>query len=199
MARPRDAEKARDLALRASAILQEQGLGISTERLAQLLDVKRPTLLYHFPTQTSIVEAALAELFVEQAAFVERKVGEHEHPIDRVYARMRAVHEFHRGQEARLLFLTQSIAVSGGTRALEILRGASDFFEPGRRAMVDGIERGVAEGTVAPCDAKALVNLVRAVIDGLTIQAVTSSRSVKPIHELVWKSVLEPLKIRRSS
>jgi AcrR family transcriptional regulator len=156
--------------------------------------VKRPTLLYHFPTYGHIVQAALAELLMEQATFVEKHVEKHEHPIDRMYARLTAVHEFHRGRETRLLFLTQAIAVTAGGRAAEIITTASDLFEGARQDMVARIERGIGEGIVRPCDAKALVSLLRAVVDGLTIQRVVSPRTVPAVHEMFWKTVLEPLK-----
>lgn len=194
MARPRDIEKSKDLARRAVEILERDGLTISTEHLARELDIKRPTLLYHFPTYSHIVQAALAELLMEQAAFVEKRVEEHDHPIDRMYARLTAVHDFHRGQETRLLFLTQAIAVTAGGRAAEILATASELFEGARRDMVVRIERGIHEGVVHPCDAKALVSLMRAVVDGLTIQRVVSPRTVPAVHEMFWKTVLEPLK-----
>jgi hypothetical protein len=35
---------------------------------------------------------------------------------------------------------------------------------------------------------------MRAVIDGLTIQRVVSPRTVPAVHEIFWKTVLEPLK-----
>ena len=194
MARPRDVEKSKVLARRAVEVLERDGLTVSTEHLARELDVKRPTLLYHFPTYGHIVQAALAELLMEQAAFVEKRVEEHAHPIDRMYARLTAVHDFHRGQETRLLFLTQAIAVTAGGRAAEILATASELFEGARRDMVARIERGIEEGIVQPCDAKALVSLMRAVIDGLTIQRVISPRTVPAVHEMFWKTVLEPLK-----
>jgi AcrR family transcriptional regulator len=197
MARPRDIEKSMDLARRAVEVLERDGLTISTEHLARELDIKRPTLLYHFPTYSHIVQAALAELLMEQAAFVEKRVEQHEHPIDRMYARLTAVDEFHRGRETRLLFLTQAIAVTAGGRAAEIITSASDLFEGARRDMVDRIERGIEEGIVHPCDAKALVSLLRAVVDGLTIQRVVSPRSVPAVHEMFWKTVLEPLKTKK--
>ncbi|MBX3191529.1 MAG: TetR/AcrR family transcriptional regulator [Labilithrix sp.] len=194
MARPRETEKRRELAHRAAEVLEQKGLGISTEQLARELDLNRTTLLYHFPTVAEIIQTVLAELFAEQAAFVEARVAEHEHPIDRLYARVRATHGFHRGRERRLLFLTQAVAVTGGAQVTEILRGAADLFAPSRRALLEGLERGIEEGTVAPCDAKAVVSLVRAAIDGLTIQSVTEGAPLEPVHRFLWEHVLAPLK-----
>jgi AcrR family transcriptional regulator len=194
MARPRDTEKRRELAQRAAAVLEEKGLSISTEQLARELDVNRTTLLYHFPSYAEIIHTVLAELLAEQAAFVEAKVAEHTHPIDRLYARVRAAHAFHHGRERRILFLSQAVAVTAGASVTDIVRDAADLFAPGRRALVEGLERGIEEGTVAPCDAAAVVALVRAVIDGLTIQRVTSGVPVEPVHRFLWEHVLAPLK-----
>lgn len=194
MARPREFEKTRELALRAAAVLEREGLTISTEQLARELGLKRPTLLYHFPTHGHIVELALADLLMEQAAHVERRVEAETHPIDRLQARLLAVHEFHEGREGRLLFLTQAIAVTGGKRVGEIVAAASGLFEAARRDMVERVERGIAEGLVVPCDAKALVSLLRSVIDGVTVQRVTSPETVASVHRMFWERVLLPLK-----
>jgi AcrR family transcriptional regulator len=194
MARPREIEKTRELAQRAVAVLEREGLTISTERLARELGLKRPTLLYHFPTHGHIVELALAELLLEQATHVELRVEAETHPIDRLNARLLAVHEFHSGREGRLLFLTQAIAVTGGKRVGEILTAASAMFDAARREMVERIERGIEEGIVVPCDAKALVALLRSVIDGLTIQRVTAPESVAAVQRMFWERVLLPLK-----
>ena len=161
MPRPKDVEKRADLARRAVEILERDGLTVSAEHLANELGIKRPTLLYHFPTHADIVQAALAELLMEQAAFVAEVVGDYTHPIDRLYARIQAVHTFHEGRERRLLFLSQAIAVTAGKNAADIITGASALFDDARKDMVARVERGIDEGIVHDCDAKALVNLVR--------------------------------------
>ena len=194
MARPREEGKRAELAERVVAVLEREGLAISTEALARELDVKRPTLLYHFPTPTHAIETVLASLLAEQAAFVSARVERHEHPIDRLDARLRAIGEFHRGREARILFLSQSIAALGGARAVEIMTRASEFFELDRDAMVARIERGIEEGVVHPCDARALVNLLRALVDGLTVQRVTTRGSLEPVYQMIWERLLAPLK-----
>ncbi len=194
MARPRDTEKTRELAQRAVAILERRGLTLPAEQLARELGIKRPTLLYHFPTYRDLVAAVLGDLLAEQARFIESRVAPIEHPIDRIYARVRAIHAFHAGAEARLLFLTQAVAATAGSEMSQLLRTASAFFDESRRDMVARVERGVADGTVHPCDAQALVSLVRAIIDGVTIQSVTSHDSVLPMHALLWERLLLPLK-----
>lgn len=194
MARPKETEKRRELARRAADVLQREGLEISSARLAEALGIKRPTLLYHFPTHGSIVEAALEDLLLEQAAFVLARIEAHAHPIDRLYAQLRAVHEFHRGNEARIVFLSMGIAATSGSRLPQILEAGSRVFEAHRRAAADRIRAGIAAGVVAPCDADALVALVRAAIDGLLVQRVVNGLELAPVHELVWSQWLEPLK-----
>ncbi len=195
MARPADPEKRRDIARRAARVLQEHGLELSSSGLADALEIKRPTLLYYFPTKSHIVEAALEDLLTEQAIFVLGKIAEHDHPIDRLYAQLRAVHEFHRGKEARIVFLSQAIAAAAGPRLSEILEAGSRVFEPHRRAAVKQLRAGIAEGTIAECDPEALLALVRAAIDGLMIQRVTTGLNLGPVHDLIWERVLAPLKL----
>src|SRR5512135_1723704 len=135
MGRPAEPDKRRELARRAVAVLEREGLEISTSRLADALEVKRPTLLYHFPTLGHIVELALEDLLTEQAAYVLPRIAEHTHPVDQLYAQIRAVHAFHRGREQRVVFLSQAIAATAGKRMKEIMDVGNRVFEPYRHAM----------------------------------------------------------------
>lgn len=195
MARPPDTEKKLELALRAAEILEREGLGLSTERLAAALDVKRPTLLYHFPTQADVIETALVAILTEQAVQVVAEIERHAHPIDRLYAQIRAVHAFHRGREARIVFLSQAIATIGGARGQEIVRRGSAVFAAQRQAAADRVREGIARGEVAPCDADALVGTVRALIDGLMVQRVTDGIDLEVAHSFVWEHLLRPLRL----
>jgi AcrR family transcriptional regulator len=194
MARPTEPEKRSDLARRAVAVLQREGLEISMSRLADLLEVKRPTLLYHFPTKSHIVEAALEELLVEQVAYVAERVARHEHPIDRLYAQLRAIHTFHEGQEARIVFLSQAIATAVGERLPQIIEIGNRVAAARREAAAQALEKGIAEGTVAPHDVGALLALIRAVTDGLLVQRVMTGIDLGPVHKLLWGHLLRPLK-----
>ena len=195
MGRPPDPERRRELARRAVEVLEREGLGLSTARLAAALGVKRPTLLYHFPGHSQLVEAALEDLLTEQAVFVLERVNRHTHPIDRLYAQLCAVHAFHHEREGRIVFLTQAIAATAGPRLGEILATGNGVFEPHRRAVVAALRRGIADGTVAPCDPEALVALVRAASDGLMVQRVMTGLDLGPVHALLWEQVLRPLRL----
>jgi AcrR family transcriptional regulator len=195
VARAPDSDKRLDLARKAALVLQEQGLALPAEQLARALGMKRPTLLYYFPTYADIVETALIALLTEQAMFVTAEVERHEHPLDRLFAQLRAVHAFHQGKEARVVFLTQAIAATSGARVSEILQRGAGVFEAFRRGAADRVRAGIAAGVVAPCDADALVDVVRALIDGLMLQRVTGGGALEPAHDLVWRNLLAPLKI----
>jgi AcrR family transcriptional regulator len=194
MARPPDPEKHHALARAAVDVLQREGLSIPASRLAEALGIKRPTLLYHFPTYGHLVETALTDILQEQAAFVMEQVNKHHHPVDRLYAQMLAVHAFHAGREARMVFLTQAIAATAGTRVTEILENANAVFEVFRAAQVAAIEEGVAQGLVKATHASALVAVVRALVDGLMVQRVLTNVELAPVHALVWEHLLAPLK-----
>lgn len=196
MARPSEPEKRAALAREAVAVLQRDGVDVPIAQLADALGVKRPTLLYHFPTRSHIVERALEELLIEQWAYVSERIDKEPHPIDRLYAQVRAVHEFHRGNEARLVFLTQALAATAGPRLSEIVERAAGVFEGVRKGNAERIRQGIRDGIVADCDPEALVQLVRSVIDGLMLQRVTERVSLAPVHDALWKLVLSPLKIQ---
>lgn len=193
MARPAEPEKRLSLAREAVQVLERDGLDISTSRLAEALGLNRSTLLYHFPSRTRIIETALEALLTEQAIFVLARVEKHRHPIDRLYAQLRAVHEFHHGREARIVFLSQAIAATG-ERMAAIIEIGNQVFEAHRRAAADRVRDGIECGIVAPCDADALVNTVRAVTDGLMVQRVMTGLDLAPVHELLWNNLLRPLK-----
>ena len=193
MARPPEPEKRLDLAHHAVEVLEREGLDISTSRLSEALGINRSTLLYHFPSRARIIETALEALLTEQAAFVIARIEQHSHPIDRLYAQLRAVHAFHDGREGRIVFMSQAIAASG-ERMASIIAVGNQVFEAYRRAAADRIRDGIALGIVAPCDADALVNTIRAVTDGLMVQRVMTGLDLGPVHALIWAHLLLPLK-----
>ena len=194
MARTPDHDKRRALARRAIDILQQEGLSISTARLAELLEIKRPTLLYHFPTRGHIAELALEDLLSEQTAAILPEVLKHDHPLDQLFAQVSAIHCFHKGHEARLLFLAQAISTVGAKRMAEIIDVGNRVYEPYRQMLAQRIAEEVEAGTMVPCDPAALLALVRSVTDGLIVQRVMNGIDLGPVHELLWSRVLEPLK-----
>jgi AcrR family transcriptional regulator len=199
MARPPELEKHVDLARRAVEVLQREGLDVPMSVLADALEVKRPTLLYHFPTRSHVVEVALEDLLREQSAYVLRRIAKHQDPIDRIYAQIRAVHAFHKGRESRVVFLTQAIAACSQTRMETIIEVGNRVFAPYRQAAADLVRLGIEAGTVVPCDADALMAVVRALIDGLLVQRVMTGLDLEPVHQFLWKQLFQPLKRKPTS
>ncbi len=193
MARPPEPEKRQEMARDAVAVLAKLGMGTPMKRLADELGIKRPTLHYHFPTRGHIVETALEELLTEQAVYVMERVNQHEHPIDRLFAQICAVHAFHHGREERIVFLSQAIAASG-ERMKEIIDVGNRVFESQRRAAVELLKAGIADGRVAPCDPEAVVSVIRALTDGLMVQRVMIDVDLAPVHDFLWTNILRPLK-----
>lgn len=194
MPRPPEPERRRELAQRAIEVLEREGIGLSMTALADALSVKRPTLLYHFPSKAEILEDALLALLTEQAVFVLAEVDRHEHPIDRLFAQLRAVHAFHRGREARLVFLTQAIAATSGGRLSTLVETGGRILEAHRADTVARLRAGMASGSVAPCDPEALVACMRALTEGLIVQLVTHHGSLGAAHAFVWSHLLAPLR-----
>lgn len=194
MARPPDPERRRELAHRCVEVLEREGIALSMTALAEALHVKRPTLLYHFPTKAHILEAELLSLLTEQAGFVLAEVERHEHPIDRLFAQLRAVHAFHSGREARLVFLTQAIAATAGSDLPALVETGARILEAHRRDTVARLRAGMANGAVAPCDPEALVACMRALTEGLILQLVTHQGSLDAAQRFVWEHLLQPLR-----
>lgn len=194
MARPPEPEKRRELARRAIRVLQHEGLELSMSRLAEILELKRPTLLYHFPTKGQIVEEALEDMLTQQAQSVLAEVAKHDHPIDRLYAQMKAVHGYHHGNEAYALFLGQAIATSSQDRMAAIIEIGNRVFEAHRNAQAEAVRRGIAEGIVHDCDVDALMATLRAAQDGLMVQRVMTGLDLEPVHDFFWAHLLRPLK-----
>jgi AcrR family transcriptional regulator len=195
MARSPETEKRSALAKAAVEVLHREGVDVSMARLAEALEIKRPTLLYHFPTKAHVVEHALVELLTEQAAVVTVEVEKHTHPIDKLFAQLRAVHAFHHEREGRMVFLTQAIAATAGERLPSILEAAGQVFEAHRLAHIARLTDGIARGLVAPCDPAALVATCRGLTDGLMFQRVLTGLDLDDVHTFLWAHLLAPLRL----
>lgn len=194
MARTKDHEKRTALALEAIEILEREGTSITVGDLAEKIGIKRPTLLYHFPTYTSIAEEAIKHYLIAAQQYVNKRLVAYPHPIDRLYQHALAVAEYQRGKESRFLFLTQVIASTAGPRAPMVAQATAFFFEAHHTSMVKKLEEGITQGLVAPCNPTTVVLLVRAMIDGLMIQRVATKINTAPVYELLWDTFLAPLR-----
>jgi AcrR family transcriptional regulator len=194
MARTVDNEKRRSLASEAINILQREGLELSMSSLATMLGIKRPTLLYYFPNRAAIVQVALEDLLAKQIAYVVSEMMACDHPVDRLYAHVRAVHQYHEGKEDRLIFMIQALATASKEHTNAILEIGNRAFEAHRQALVSEIAGAIEEGRVHPCNPTALVQLTRGIVDGMLVQRVMTQCQFEPIHQFLWEHVLKPLK-----
>lgn len=193
MARPIDHERRQQLAQEAVEVLKARGVSLSTKALAEALEMKRPTLLYYFPTKAAIVESALEALLAEQAQFVIAKMEAEDHPLRQLYAQVKAVHEFHDGREERIVFLSQAIAASGFDRTSRFIEIGNLAFEAQREVMRQRLVTAIDERRMHACDVGSLIRLIRSTIDGLMVQRVMTGCDLQPIHEFLWDHVLGPL------
>lgn len=199
MARPVDIAKRRALALQAVAVLEKDGLDTSNAALATALGLKRPTLLYYFPSKGQILESALEALLTEQAAFVTARVEAAEHPLDQLAAWLEGVHAFHHGREGRIVFLTQAIASLGFDAAARFVEIGDQAFALQRALMKGRLEEAIAAGRMRACDTEALVRLVRSSVDGLLIQRFMTGCDLQPIHTFFRDHVLAPLRLEEDA
>lgn len=195
MARPVNTEKRPQLVQKAIEVMRQEGINISNTRLAEALELKRPTLLYYFPERVAIFEQALADLLSEQVAFVVERMMKHDHPIDQLYEQVRSVHAFHHEREDRVVFLTQALAAAGAERTGEIIEIGNRAFEMHRQALTARIRAGIENGIIKPCDPDSLIRICRALVDGLMVQRVMTGCDLAPIHQLLWEGLLAPLKM----
>ncbi|MEQ9503937.1 MAG: helix-turn-helix domain-containing protein [Deltaproteobacteria bacterium] len=193
MGRPVDHAKRHQLARRAVEILKERGLDLSNQALADALGIKRPTLLYHFPSKQQIVEHALEGLLFEQAQFVIAKMEAEDHPLRQLYAQVRGVHAFHDGREERIVFLSQAIAAAGIDKSSRFIEIGNLAFEAQRAIMRERLNQAIDDGRMHACDVESLIRLIRSTVDGLMVQRVMTGCDLAPIHEFLWDHVLRPL------
>lgn len=193
MGRPVDHAKRHALARQAVEVLKERGLDLSNQALADALEIKRPTLLYYFPTKREIVEHALEALLFEQAQFVIARMEAEEHPLRQLHAQVKAVHAFHDGREERIVFLSQAIAASGLDHSSRFIEIGNLAFEAQRAIMRERLRDAIDEGRMHPCDVESLIRLIRSTVDGLMVQRVMTGCDLAPVHQFLWDHILGPL------
>lgn len=195
MARPVSTEKRRQLALAAFEAIRARGVyGVTMSELAETLGMKRPTLYWYFRDVGHVFETVLEHLLERQRAFLAQRLTGVAHPIDLLFAYAEGVWAFFDQEGPALLALVSfwgHTEVGEPTRVLEV---TNRHFLPLVGAAVARLEDGIRRGTVAPCDPRAVVDLVATVIDGSLVHRVTRGVDFAPIGRLLWDAVLAPLK-----
>ncbi len=195
MARKPDMARREEITRAAFEVMIAQGVrGASMSDVARALGMKRPTLYWYFNDMQAIFEASLDLILGDQVAFIGQRLAAVAHPIDMLFAYAQAVDAFYAEREDVIVFLLQLWAASGDHSPDRVFDKTREFFEPRRRMAVEMLRAGIEDGSVAPCDPEVIVGAVGAFIDGLLIQRITRHTPIEPLHDLLWRSVLEPLR-----
>lgn len=197
MARTPDMKRRAEIAAHAFEVLREKGLRrTGMAEVAAALGMKRPTLYWYFKDLGELFDAVLAEAMERAARFVaDRIMAAPRHPIDLLHAFLRAVSEFHADSGGFVIGMLQLWAAGAPQDAERVLARSRAQAEAWRNLAIGVVEAGIRAGQVVPCDAAALVDAVRAIADGLTVQAaVGGSGEAGALLDLVRDRLLEPLR-----
>ncbi len=195
MARTPDLDKRDALLTEAMTWLRTHGVQkISMSRLAEGIGIGRTSLYWYFKDLHALFFAILMKLLHEQETFMEEQLTGITHPIDRLYEHALAVDRFYADRADVLILLTQFWGALGSGSPDEIIQTSRSFFAPRRASFQKGLEQGLTQGTVAPCNPEAVVLMVSALIDGLLVLRITHAGDSASVHHLLWERVLAPLK-----
>lgn len=194
MARKPDLAKRRELTENAFEVLKSRGPQITMSELAEALEIKRPTLYWYFSDLPAVLDAIIELKYSELAAHLMEQVAPTSHPVDRLVAILEGVIAFFAGQEGIILLLFQFWA-STRTDLTRVLARGREFIFPIRELLVSQLDAGVRSGSVAPCDTKAVVDLVFSLLDGTMVQRITRGVDHRPVFDLVISRILDPLRL----
>jgi len=195
MARPVSVKRRQELALAAFEAIRVRGVqGVTMSELAETLGMKRPTLYWYFRDVGHVFETVLEHLLERQRVFLTERLRGVTHPIDLLYTYAQSIWAFFEQEGPYLLALVSFWGQSEAGEPTRVLEVTNRNFLPLVAFAVRQLEDGVRRGTVAPCDPKAVVDLVAAVIDGSLVHRVTRGIPFGPVGELLWTAVLAPLK-----
>ncbi len=200
-----------DLARAAFQVLCTRGVqDVTMRELAEALGVKRPTLYWYFPDLGAIFDVVLADVLARMRVFLAARMAPAAgakgqaavhppvHPLDALDAYAEAIHAFYASGDAQggsiFVALIQFWAVSESGEPNRALQAMNAHFLPWRKAAIQMVARGVEDGTVAPCDPEALVDLVAAVIDGCLLHRVSRGADPGPVLAMLREQVLAPLR-----
>ena len=198
MARQVDYRKREEIAQAAFEILRSKGFQkTSMSEIAKALGMKRPTLYWYFKDIGAIFETLLVRLMLDVGIHMEAHIREVNHPIDRLFAQIKAVDDFFATRESLIPCLLQLWAATGAgvdpEGAVAMTRSA---FEPRRQLQIESVRAGIREGLIDDCDPEALVHLINSYIDGMLVQRISHPEtSLPPVHDLIWTKLLNPLKL----
>lgn len=197
MARTTDHARHEDIAWRAFEAIRARGIhGVTMSDVATDLGMKRSSLYWYFNGLDAIFEAVLERTLERLGAFVADRTSDADHPIALMGEWMDAVVSFYDDDPQLIGVLAQFWALGSSHKPDAVLAKTRSFLEPILAGAVEMLEEGMAEGTVAPCDPPALVDLCVATVDGLLVHQVSRGVSPRAALNVFRQSVLAPLERR---
>lgn len=196
LARKPDHEKRAQILAGALEIVREKGVHNATMKdIAEGLGMKRSSLYWYFKDLGELFDALLDDMLERQTALTLERFEGVTHPIDLLYQRLLAVHDFFDGQEDLILVLFQFWAMSSPQEPGRVIARIRERFDGWRKAAIALLEKGVEEGSVAPCDPEKTFDLWAAMVDGLLVHRISRGLEVKAIAPIIWERFLAPLKV----
>lgn len=195
MARPTNNDRKLEIALGAFEVIRERGAHRTTmSDIAAALEMKRPTLYFHFPNLSAIFEAVLEHTLAELQALRQSQMAGISHPIDLIDAHIGAVRDYFAERQDFIVVMFQLWAAGSEPGPDSVFRRTSAHFDALREGTAELLRQGIEAGFVAPCDPDVLVDLVGAFVDGCLVHGIARGIDTGPMHDLFRAQVLTPLR-----
>lgn len=120
------------------------------------------------------------------------------HPVDALYAYVEGIWAFFSAEGPYLLQLVSFWGHTVGGEPGRVIEVTQRHFQPLWNLAVHELERGMEAGRVERCDARAVVDLVTSLVDGVLVHRVIRGMDAAPVGGLLWTSVLGPLRRPRA-
>ncbi|MFO0749570.1 MAG: TetR/AcrR family transcriptional regulator [Myxococcota bacterium] len=183
------------MALAAFDVVRARGThNVTMSDLAVALGMKRPTLYWYFRDLGHVFDTVLEHVLERQRSFLVERLAAVAHPVDQLLAYADAIDAFFDAEGAMLISLVSFWGVSEADQPSRVIEQAMRHFLPLRAMAVGLLERGIEAGTVEPCDAAGIVDLVAVTVDGYLLHRVVRGLRWVEVRKVLWDRVLAPLK-----
>lgn len=195
MARKVDEAKHAEVVFAAFEALRRRGVvGVSMADIAADIGMSRSALYWYFKGLGELFEAVLELVLERQEGAVAQAVAAASHPIDQIAAWMRTTVRGYDADPDLLAVLLQLWAIARPDSKDETLSAFQRRFEPLHAAACAILRQGIEDGTVAPCDPVAIVDLCAVVVDGALVHHVSRRLDAVALVEGFLAQVLLPLR-----
>jgi TetR/AcrR family fatty acid metabolism transcriptional regulator len=169
--RPTFIEEARRRQIVDTAIETIAARGFSKSSLAEIAraaGISKGVISYYFEGKSQLVEAILARVLREPAEFIKKRVDEHDRPLDKLGAYIRANFEHmkdNRNHYIVLVDLWDSRSASQGDNPFN-----AQAYEPSRKYLMRILESGREAGEMREVVPTTMASIIQAAIDGVMLQ-----------------------------